>query len=468
MPRAWWHTNQHGISLVEVLLAITVFGMIVTAVGGSIMYGRTSTNASGNRQRATMLAEEGLEAVRNIRDNSFSNLTDGTYGLSQSASQWALTGTSDSNNGFTRQITISSNGTNRKDVSSKVSWQQGGQSGTSDTTITTRLTNWFASIIKSWTKPGIDSSADISGTNDAVKVDVVGNYAYVVRNDGTPDFVIYDISTPSSPTVVGSLSLNGVPTNVYVSGNYAYVTNTDDNAELNIINISNPATPSLVGNYNAAGAADGRGVYVVGNYAYLTRAANGGNNEFVILNVATPSAPIRVSGYNLNVDMNEVYVNGTVAYIATSSDTQEVLVINLSVLSLLTLGTSINLPGTTDATTIAGVGNNVIVGQGNNFYTLSLLLALIPVVSGNVTLSNPINDVDLNPSLTWAWAGTTGTANQLQVINISNFASPALAGTASISSTSSILSGVSYATSVDRVAGATSLDTQEFMVFSPN
>lgn len=467
MQKAWLRTSQQGISIVEVLLAITVFGMLVTAIGGAIMYGRTATGSSANRQQANMLAEEGLEAVRNIRDANFSNLADGTYGLTQSNSQWALSGTPDTTGSFTRQITISGSGTNRKDVASKVSWQQGGQSGSSETTITTRLTNWFSTIAKSWTKPTVESTVDASGTNDAIKVDTQGDYVYLVRNDGTPDFLIYNISTPTNPVLVGSLSLTGAPTNVFVSGNYAYVTNTSDSAELNIINITNPAAPSLVSNYNAAGTADGKGVFVSGNYAYVVRAANSANNEFVILNITAPATPTRVSGYNLNVNMNEVYVNGTVAYVATGSDTQEVLVINLSVLSLLTLGTSINLPGTTDATTIAGLGNNIIIGQGTVLHTASLLLALIPALSGSVTLTNPINDVDLNPGLTYAWAGTTGASAELQVINISSFSTPSLAGTADLSG-SATLSGVSYSIAEDRIAGASSIDTQELLILAPN
>lgn len=467
MQKAWLQTNQRGISLVEVLLAVTVFGMIVTAVSGAIIYGRTASNSGGNRTSANLLADEGIEAVRNIRDAGYSNLVDGTYGVVQNGNQWTLAGSSDVNGIFTRQVTISTVDSSRKNIDSKVSWSQAGQSGTSDTTVTTRLTNWMASIVKSWSTPIMETAVDATGTHNALKVDVQGDYAYIVRSDGTPDFMIYNISNPAAPTLVSSLSLTGSPTNVFVSGNYAYVTNTNDSAELNIINVTNPASPSVVGNYNAPGAGDGRGVYVVGTAAYLVRAANGGNNEFVVLNVATPSTPTRVSGYNLNITMNEVYVNGTVAYIATSSDTQEVLVINLSILGLLTLGTSINLPGTTDATTIAGVGNNIVVGQGTAFHTASLLLALVPVLSGSVTLPNTINDVELNTSVGLGWAGTTGGTGELQVINLSNFASPAILSSVDMSG-SITLSGVSYSPTRDRVVGASSSDTQEVPIFAPN
>ena len=39
------------------------------------------------RARAATLADEGLEAVRNIRDANFSNLTDGTFGLTTTGNQ---------------------------------------------------------------------------------------------------------------------------------------------------------------------------------------------------------------------------------------------------------------------------------------------------------------------------------------------------------------------------------------------
>lgn len=79
MPREWLTTKRAGgFSPVEVLLAATVLGLLVTALIGSIIYGRTSTATAGERVRAIELAEEGLEAARNIGDAAFANLVGGT------------------------------------------------------------------------------------------------------------------------------------------------------------------------------------------------------------------------------------------------------------------------------------------------------------------------------------------------------------------------------------------------------
>lgn len=68
--------RQRGFNIVEVLLAVTIFGVLATAIIGAIIYGRASTASSGERARANYLAEEGLEATRNIGQASFDNLTD--------------------------------------------------------------------------------------------------------------------------------------------------------------------------------------------------------------------------------------------------------------------------------------------------------------------------------------------------------------------------------------------------------
>jgi len=88
-------TNHTGFSLVEVLLASSIFALFVTAFVGAYLYGEETTSLAGAHARATLLAEEGLEVVQNIRDESFSNLNDGSYGLVIVGTQWILSGTED-------------------------------------------------------------------------------------------------------------------------------------------------------------------------------------------------------------------------------------------------------------------------------------------------------------------------------------------------------------------------------------
>lgn len=134
--------KQNGFSTIEVLLASSILILIVAALMGAYIYGSESTALAGQRARAAFLAEEGLEASRNIRDSGFSNLSDGTKGLAISGNQWIFSGSSDTTDGFyTRQITISTIDSNRKQIISTITWQQNPQR-TGSVTLTTYLTNW--------------------------------------------------------------------------------------------------------------------------------------------------------------------------------------------------------------------------------------------------------------------------------------------------------------------------------------
>ena len=145
MKKALSITNKYerGFSMVEVILSVALFAMMVTGFAGIYLYGQEATVLSGNRVRAALLAEEGLEAVRNIRDADFSNLSDGTHGLVISGSTWGLSGSSDTTEIFTREITIASVGSDRKNVTVNVTWQQNPQrSGI--VSLPTYMTNWQA------------------------------------------------------------------------------------------------------------------------------------------------------------------------------------------------------------------------------------------------------------------------------------------------------------------------------------
>src|SRR5882672_2011870 len=144
MRKAWLPIkNQRGFSVVEVLLAAVVFGFLVTGLIGAIVYGRASSEAAGDRVQANLLAEEGIEATRNIGTAAYANLVDGTYGLVQSGNQWTLSGSSDTSGIYTRQVVIATAATNRKSVTSTVTWPQSGGT-TGSVTLTSRLVNWAA------------------------------------------------------------------------------------------------------------------------------------------------------------------------------------------------------------------------------------------------------------------------------------------------------------------------------------
>ncbi len=145
MKKEWLTTSKRGFLLVEILLASSIFIIFMTAFSGAFYYGLQSSTLAGDRARAIMYAEEGQEAVRSIKNVNFSNLINGTYGLAYSSSTWTFSGSSDTSGIFTRQVTVSTIDTKRKNVEVTVTWQQT-PTRTGSVTTTSRLTNWKTPI----------------------------------------------------------------------------------------------------------------------------------------------------------------------------------------------------------------------------------------------------------------------------------------------------------------------------------
>jgi type II secretory pathway pseudopilin PulG len=96
-------------SLVEVILSIAIFGMIVTVIVGALIYGQQSTVISGMRARAVFLADEGIEAVKSIKDNAWNEVIFSKSAVNTTGNQWNFTGEGSTENidQYTRTITFS-------------------------------------------------------------------------------------------------------------------------------------------------------------------------------------------------------------------------------------------------------------------------------------------------------------------------------------------------------------------------
>ena len=292
------------------------------------------------------------------------------------------------------------------------------------------LTNeQIAVILGNWANPSQQSSLNFSGTQDGMKVQVQGNYAYVVRADGTPDFLIIDISNPASPTLRGSLNLTGVPANIFVAGNYAYVASQDDNQELQIINITNPLIPFVEGTYNASGTANARGVYAVGTTAYLVRDTST-SNEFVVINVSSPALPSLVGSLDLVATGYEVYVTGNNAFIASGHNSQELQVVSIANPASPTIVGSNDISGSTDALTISGHGSLVFLGRSANVRTYDVSIPTAPILISNYNGAGTVADISLNfaNSNQYLFFTTANSNAEFEVINIGIPATPVSVG----------------------------------------
>lgn len=465
--RAWSPTRQTGFSLVEIILSSAIFVMLVTAFVGAYLYGEEATMLAGNRLRATLLAEEAIEAVRNMRDPAFSNLADGTFGLSISGNQWLLSGSQDVSGLFTRNVTIATIDSKRKSVTSHVTWQQNPQR-TGSVTLVSGLTNWIIAVASDWTTPTQAASLDMTGTADGFKVQVLGNYAYVIRSATSANFSIIDITNPAAPVVRSTLSLNGTPKNIVVDGTYAYIASDSDTQELQIVNIASPVAPLLSGSYNSTGNQNASGISVSGNTAFLAR-KNGPDIELLVINVTNHAAPALIGSLELGANANDLVVSGNYLFVTSDNNAQELKVVNISNPATPTLVGSLDLLGNTDGEAIAISGNTVVMSQGSLLFTVDVSNPIVPVQRGSISAGALINDIALNlgGAGSYVYLATSNTANEFRVADISVLTTPTIRGSFNLAGTTSNLFGVAYDTVGNRAYGVGQLNTAEFDVFAP-
>lgn len=137
--------NNKGQSLIELIVAVGIF---VAIVGGSVFLiidSFVSSRLTKEITQAVFLAEEGMEAVRSIRDNSWDELSAGSYGLAVSGNTWIFQGSQEDissqlQEGI-RKIIIEDVAPDRKKIISQISWQFAG-ARSKEVQSVTYLTNW--------------------------------------------------------------------------------------------------------------------------------------------------------------------------------------------------------------------------------------------------------------------------------------------------------------------------------------
>lgn len=161
-------------------------------------------------------------------------------------------------------------------------------------------------------KPTAPVSVSITtpGFNVGSSIYIFGRYAYIADSDKNSLYII-DVTDPTSPSTMGSISLSNNPASVYVSGRYAYIVGAS--GDLNIIDISDPINPTLV---SSTAFFESTSIFISGRYAYI---GNRNSDALDIIDVGDPTTPIVVGQVGIAGSPNSVFVSGRYAYIVSNN-----------------------------------------------------------------------------------------------------------------------------------------------------
>ncbi len=165
------------------------------------------------------------------------------------------------------------------------------------------------------------------------------------RETSGPEFHIFNVSTPTSPTEFGSgTELNTTANDFTVRDGVAYFADDSDaRGELLVYSV---ADPSNVHEYTGArtdlsGSKNGMSLYVIGNKLYFGRESNSGAELYILdaSNVKTTTSGLAVIGtpQEIGGDVLSIRVVGPLCFLVSSKTNQEFQVWDVSNPSAITL-----------------------------------------------------------------------------------------------------------------------------------
>ncbi len=97
---------KHGFGIIEILVALGLFGVVGLTGLSMILHSFTVSRLGEEQTIASNISLDGLEIVKLLRNQNWSNLVSGTYGLKNLSGVWSFSSTPESWNRYTRTITI--------------------------------------------------------------------------------------------------------------------------------------------------------------------------------------------------------------------------------------------------------------------------------------------------------------------------------------------------------------------------
>lgn len=421
-------TLAKGQSLLEILLAITIFSFGIVTLGVLYIDANVTQRKSLERTKAMALAEEGLEAVRSIRDRAFAQVATGTHGLALSGGQWIFSGTSDTQDGFTRTLLISALDDYTRFVTSTVSWLF---SPTRSESVVSKaiITDWRRVTPATWENPEEVSSSTL--TNIAANaVDVEGNYLYVTTplNTTGTELQIFDISNPINPVYRGGMETG---MNLFVLdaiGNRVYIAGDSKPAETKIIDVSNPTNPYEIGSIKMTANEKVNAVFASGTIIHLGRDKVGNQATYFIYETSNPASPQELGSLNMGDDVHGLGVKkgpAPYAFLATENSSQEFQIVNVANPATMGVVGFVNLNNELETVAVSGTlafgGTEKSDGQPE-FFVFNVSNPAYPSTLGTFEVNADVNRVRVLNNL--VFLATASSTAEFITLDVTNPAAP--------------------------------------------
>ena len=460
-----------GLSLVEVIIALAIASLFLTEAFNLISTIQRMALDTGLSLEARVLAKNNLDKVdRELREN-FTATSSTPFEISEP---------------FSSSVTIFDITPCRREVKSTVGWSTDMTAITHNTTLD-RLVgsletlqkigndcggNDFVTTITSSTTLAITSLAtpfDVKPTG----VDILNHTAFVLAissDPQAPDMLVAEVSGENFQ-ITSSLDFgtSGTGSNALDAvSSYVFVAQHSTTSQLVVVDVRNPNQPFVAASSTLPGVAgakpQGWSIYYYDSKVYIGTKRTAGH-EFHIFDVVNPANPVWLGSREVNHNINSIVVRGGFAYLATSGNVKDLIVLDVRNPAIITGKTNLDLPGNEDGKSLYLLANTLYLGRfksltnsgHKDFYALDI--SQIPQappadtirILGSYDIHADVNSIRVVGS--YAFLSTSESNRELTILK-----------TTPITSTSTSITAV---TSVNLPGKATGIDYENATLIIP-
>jgi hypothetical protein len=436
-----------GMVTLELLIAFTILILCITGtilISAGNQYGTGVDQVTFGNQSVTIDSQTNNEALAKAE-----NALEDTRAKSRQDFNLVISDPTAIPDGiYNKQNTILDISQCLKKATSSITWSSGSR------TLTTNLSTFLSDITGAimlggdcdstspgdWDNPITATSVGIGGQG-ATDINARNNFIYLTSSASAPakeDFFIYQFD-PVAVTLTQKSKINvskGL-NRVDVANNYAFTLNNDTSGHLKIFNISNPSSPTLISSTSLPNMTVGiaRSIYYYNDLVFIGTqylacplCVPSQNNEFHIYDVSNPAIPIWKGSFKVNHNINDIIVRGNYAYLATSDDNGEVRIYDVSNPSNILFKGLFDAPGNEDGEALYLLGNKLYLGRDRtpsirkDFYVLDISNSSNPTELGskNLGLNPGTTVIGIVVKSTLAFIGLDNPTSGLQILDISN------------------------------------------------
>lgn len=285
-------------------------------------------------------------------------------------------------------------------------------------------------LIDTGNTPSIIASTTVGFTGGSSAMTTQGRYAYLTNRSATNNFAVVDISNASTPILIATTSLSGAGgiLGAVASGNYVYVTDRD-NQKVEIVDVSTASSPTVVGTVTGIDPVAGGPVIspiVSGRYLYAS--GHGSANSLYVIDIASSSAPYIAGSVVVGTTTTGMVLRQKYIFF-TERDQNALTVANVSnpssptVTSTTTLTASFNpsaLVGSDESKYLFAFSNGT-----NKMEVINVANPAAPTVSLDTTIGS---GAIISPVLSGRYIYAIQNSKDIIAIDVSSSTAPYLAG----------------------------------------